>query len=186
MMYNLDEEKGISVYLEKPLIEKIKEFKCFNQQTYLDFNKESDLKFGVEEKLYTILRYANDFIEMAKREVEGLFTTEEALLLFVCLVGEDIRLDCRKPGRELMLLIYKNRKVLEKFYKSLPRDTIEQISKKADSLTSSQFMGLKVMAIELRHKSNGCILRFSSNDISSYFRTAVGSDTTESWYDIEI
>ncbi|WP_205835556.1 hypothetical protein [Niallia alba] len=89
MMCNLDEGKGISVYLEKPLIEQIKDLKCFNQQTYLDFNKESNLKFGVEEKLYTILRYANDFTEMAKREVEGLFTAEEALLLFVCLVNEE-------------------------------------------------------------------------------------------------
>jgi len=30
-MCNLDEGKGLSVYLEKPLIEQIKDFKCFNQ-----------------------------------------------------------------------------------------------------------------------------------------------------------
>jgi len=173
-MCNLDEGKGLSVYLEKPLIEQIKDFKWFNQQTYLDFNNESDLKFGVEEKLYTILRYANDFIEMAKREVEGLFTSEEALLLFVCLVNEDICLDWGKPGRELMLLIYQKSGFLKELYKTFPIETIEQISKKAEFLTSPQLMGLKAMAMELRHKSNDKSLRFSSTDIDRYFRTAVG------------
>lgn len=152
----------------------------------MDFNNESDLKFGVEEKLYTILRYANDFIEMAQREVEGLFTSEEALLLFVCLVNEEICLDWGKPGRELMLLIYQKSDILRGFYNTFPIETIEQISKKAESLTSSQLMGLKTMAVELRHKSDGKSLRFSSTDIDRYFRTAVGSDLTERWYEIEI
>lgn len=185
-MYNLEEEKGITIYLEKQLVEKIKAFKCFNQQTYLDFNKESDLKFGVEEKLYTILRYANDFIEMAKREVEGLFTPEEALLLFICLVNEDICLDWGKPGRELMLLIYQKSSLLREFYKTFPIETIQRISKKAESLTSLQLMGLKTMAVELRNKSDGKSLRFSSTDIDRYFRTAVSSDLNEKWYEIEI
>lgn len=185
-MYYLEEEKGISVYLEKALIEQIVDFKCFNQQTYLDFNKKSELRFGVEEKLYTILRYANDFIEMAKREVEGLFTPEEALLLFICLVNEDICMDWGKPGRELMLLIYQKSGFLKEFYKTFPIETIEQISKKAESLTPLQLMGLKTMAVELHHKCDGKSLRFSSTDIDRYFRTSVGSDLTENWYEIQI
>lgn len=186
-MYNLEEEKGISIYLDKQLIEQIVAFKGFNRQTYLDFNMESDLKFGVGEKLYAILRYANNFIEMAKREVEGLFTVDEALLLFISLSGEDIRLDSKKPGIELMGLVFYNRERLHEFYQSkLPIETIKQISKKVETLTSPQLMGLKAMAVELRHKSSGKFLRFNSKDIGRYFRTAVGSDLTERWYEIRV
>ena len=139
-MHNFHEEQCITVSLDKRLVDQIVDFKGYNRQTYLDFSKESDLKFGVEEKLYTILRYASDFIETAKREVEGFFTVDEALLIFVCLADEDIRLDFGEPGRELMLLIYHKREILKEFYNStLPMDIIGKISKKSKFLTSSQF-----------------------------------------------
>ncbi|KSU89212.1 MULTISPECIES: hypothetical protein [Bacillales] len=85
-----------------------------------------------------------------------------------------------------MLLIYQKSDFLRGFYKTFPMETIEQISKKAESLTSAQLMGLKAMAVELCHKSNGRSLRFSSTDIDRYFRTAVGSDLNEKWYEIVV
>ena len=180
-------EQRVTVMLDSQLIDKIIAFNCLNRQTYIDWTKTSDLVFGIEERLYDILHDAHEMVETAKRELEGNFTDDEALLLFVCLSDEELGWEYwDKPERDIRNLIRNNEGRLHKFYDGeIPMDTVRRVCLKAAYLTPSQCNALIKMSHDMRHMIRGDTLRFSTNDIAHYFRTS-GSLTAEKWYEMNI
>lgn len=187
MVKEIKEHGSITVTLDSELVDKIIAFKSFNRQTYLDFNKLSSLAFGIEEKLHEILHDLRLLVETAKSELEGYFTVDEALMLFVCFLDERLgSSEWRKPGRDIKILLHQNRERLEDFYGGLiPLDTLQRVQQKVEGLTPSQCNALVSMTYDLKSMTQGNTLRFSTEDIGKCFRTHY-TPTAEEWYEVQI
>ena len=191
-MEQIDVQNRVTVTLDRQLIDMIIQYQGFNRQNYINWNKPSSMVFGIEEKLYEILDETKEMVETAKRDLSEIFTTEEALLLFVCLSNQNLHEGYwDKPRRDISLLIERNKDKLNKFYGGdIPICTVDSILNKAKNLTRSECNALVKAANRMRFMSRGEILKFSTTDVAHHFGTIVddGYDASvpEKWYEIEL